>query len=191
MKQYMLFFLLLAAVACNNTQQASEQTGDSSATAPLNTVPGQAPPTTAVIDTPAVVAAFGLLKNDSLFLDKLDLLSESTYDIYDEERPVLIGDINNDRLPDAVMPFTIEGLRGSNDYTVYYAVMLNRGGRLQCDTVLYRGNKMSENMLSFTAISNGAIEGWELPGFHHPDADSIYVQYQFRNGKLAETVREN
>lgn len=189
MKQYMLFFLLLAVAACNNTQQASEQTGDSSATAPLNASPALS--TTAVIDTAAVVAAFGLLKNDSLFLDKLDLLSESTYDIYDEERPVLIGDINKDQLPDALMPFSIEGLGGGNNYTVFYAVMLNREGKLQCDTVLFRGSKMSENMLSFTAITNGAIEGWELPGFHHPDADSIYVQYQFRNGKLAETVREN
>jgi hypothetical protein len=181
MNKYLLCSLLLA-VACNAAQKGEEKR-DSSANSSVG-MP-------AVVDTAQVVAAFDLLKDDSVFLDKMDLLSEGTYAFYDEERPLLIGDINRDSLPDALMPFSIEGLGGGNNYTSHYAILLNQGGRLEYNSVLYRGNKLSENMLTFTGITNGVIEGWELPGFHHPEADSIYVQYAFRNGKLEETVREN
>lgn len=189
MKQFLLCSLLLAAAACNNTGQTATQGGDSSRR--VNNSPAHVEPTAAVIDTPAVIAAFELLKSDTLFLDKLHVRSETIYDFFDEERPLLIGDINNDQQPDALMPFALEGVGGGNYYEVYYAVFLNRNGALKMDTLLFRGSKRSETTLTLTGIANGAIEGWETARFPEEEGDSIYVQYQFRNGKLEETVREN
>lgn len=160
--------------ACNNAPSSQQGDGDANA-----------------IDTLQVITAFNELKNDTTFLYDLGLLTEGTYAFYDEERPLLIGDINRDSLPDALMPFSIEGMGGGNNYTAHYALLLNDNGRLVFNSVLNRGGKMAEHLITFTSITRGVIEGWKVPGMHEMEGDSVYVQYEYRNGKLEETVREN
>lgn len=143
-----------------------------------------------VIDTTAVLLAFKKASKTNLFGKELgfsydDDLSGS---IFDSERPILIGDLNGDHLEDAIMPFTIEGRDGGNNWDAHYAIFINKNGELHYKYSFNRGGDLAETQTFFKSIQNGVVHGMQEPGFHFSDGESSPVRFIYKNNRLSEVT---
>jgi hypothetical protein len=144
----------------------------------------------AIIDTNSVLSAFKITLENKQFMKELDFDSQDklTGSIFDSERPILIGDLNGDKLNDGIMPFSIEGREGGNNWEAYYAIFINVGGKLEYKYSFSRGGDLSEKQIDFKRIKDGFIQGMEVPGNKFPDGDSTSVKYMYRETDLSEVL---
>ncbi|MCT2563935.1 hypothetical protein [Chryseobacterium herbae] len=143
-----------------------------------------------IIDADAVLVAFNKAIRTDVFSKELDFNYKNKLDgsIFDLERPILIGDLNDDHLDDAMMPFSIEGREGGNNWDAYYAVFINNGGVLEYQYSFSRGGDLSETLINFTSIKDGFIKGMEVPGNNSSKEESTPVDYMYRNTDLSEVA---
>ncbi|PIF46252.1 hypothetical protein CLU96_3276 [Chryseobacterium sp. 52] len=143
-----------------------------------------------VIDNAAVLAAFKKTKETGQFKKELDIDYENGLggSIFDSERPILIGDLNGDHLDDAIMPFSIEGREGGNNWDAHYAIFINEGGELTYKYSFSRGGDLAETQINFKSIKDGIIKGMEVPGFHAEGGESTPVDYMYRDTDLSEVA---
>lgn len=181
MKSFRLFFYTTTASVLLACQQPTAKQPQNNT--PDSTAAGFIP------DTAAVISAFNRFTQSKTFAAQVAEKADGGV-IYDEERPILIGDLNNDGRSDAIMPFTMEGMGGGNNYVIYYAVMLNRNGALEPQQVLYRGSKTTPFVITLARMQQGVAEGWERPGAEYGHLDSIPVRYHFKDGALTELKDE-
>ncbi len=145
------------------------------------------------IDTTEVLASFKRTVKTDRFIKELQINGKDNSDgvIFDSERPILIGDLNGDHLDDAIMPFSIEGRGGGNNWDAHYAVFINKEGKLVYKSSFSRGGDLAERQIQFMSIKNGVIKGMEVPGFKFPEGDSVSVNYVYRKGELiASSVKK-
>lgn len=144
------------------------------------------------VDTTAVLTAFKKITKTDLFIKELGIESNDQDglggSVFDSERPILIGDLNGDHLDDAIMPFSIEGRGGGNNWDAHYAIFINNGGVLQYKYSFDRGGDLAETQTDFKSIKNGVIKGMEVPGFHFPEGKSTPVEYMYRSTELSELL---
>lgn len=138
------------------------------------------------IDTATVLNAFKKNIKTDQFIKELYMDSYAT--VFDSERPILIGDLNDDHQDDAIMPFSIEGRDGGNNWDTHYAIFINNNGQLEYKYSFARGGDLAEKQIDFKNIQNGVIHGIEVPGFHYPDGDSTSVEYIYRNSELSKVL---
>ncbi|SMC35239.1 hypothetical protein [Chryseobacterium sp. YR221] len=143
-----------------------------------------------VIDTTAVLMAFKKASQTEQFGKDLyfNLKDELSGSIFDSERPILIGDLNGDHLEDAIMPFSIEGRDGGNNWDAHYAVFINKDGQLKYQYSFDRGADLAETQTFFKSIEDGVVEGMIEPGFHVQEGESIPVNYIYKNNRLVEVT---
>jgi hypothetical protein len=145
-----------------------------------------------VVDTIAVLDAFKKITTTDLFIKELDIESNDQDglggSIFDSERPILIGDLNGDHLNDAIMPFSIEGRGGGNNWDAHYAIFINNGGTLKYKYSFSRGGDLAEIQINFKSIKDGFIKGMEVPGFHTTEGKSTPVDYMYRDTGLSEVL---
>ncbi|AZA83690.1 hypothetical protein C1637_14385 [Chryseobacterium lactis] len=139
-----------------------------------------------VVDTTAVLLAFKKASETKKFGKDLsfDIKEDLSGSIFDSERPILIGDLNGDQVDDAIMPFSIEGRDGGNNWDAHYAVFINKDGQLQYQYSFDRGGDLAETQTFFKSIKDGVVKGLEEPGFHFPEGESKPVSYVYKNNKL-------
>ncbi|WP_027372376.1 hypothetical protein [Chryseobacterium sp. UNC8MFCol] len=142
------------------------------------------------IDTTAVLHAFKNATKTKQFGEDVyyDIKDELSGSIFDSERPILIGDLNGDQLDDAIMPFTIEGRDGGNNWDAHYAIFINKGGKLSYQYSFNRGADLAETQTFFKSIENGVVKGVVEPGFHYPDGESTPVSFIYKNNRLSEVL---
>ncbi|QNK63460.1 hypothetical protein H7F33_02825 [Pedobacter sp. PAMC26386] len=128
------------------------------------------------IDTTTVLSSFKKTVKTARFIKELEM-DQDGGSIFDSERPILIGDINGDHLDDAIMPFSIEGRGGGNNWDTHYAIFINKGGKLEYKYSFSRGGDLAERQIQFMRIKDNLIRGAELPGFKFPEGDSVGVAY--------------
>ncbi|MBB6501162.1 hypothetical protein [Pedobacter cryoconitis] len=144
-------------------------------------------PIISVIDTNAVLAVFKRTAKTERFIKELGVKGNGGPDasVFDSERPILIGDLNGDHLEDALMPFSIEGRGGGNNWDAHYAVFINKGGKLEYQYSFSRGGDLGETQVDFINIKDGIIHGMEVPGIHSSEVDSTSVNYIYRKTDLS------
>ena len=144
-----------------------------------------------VIDTTAVLIAFKKASKTEPFTKELDFNDKNDFNgsIFDSERPIIIGDLNGDHLDDAIMPFSIEGRGGGNNWDAHYAIFINNGGTLTYQYSFDRGGDLAETQINFTSIKDGIIKGMEVPGFHADQGKSSPIEYIYRDKELSELLR--
>ena len=142
------------------------------------------------VDTTAVLLAFKKASKTDRFGKELGFsYNDDLYgSIFDSERPILIGDLNGDHLEDAIMPFTIEGRDGGNNWDAHYAIFINKAGTLQYQYSFNRGGDLAETQTFFKSIKNGVVHGMLEPGFHFSDGESSPVSFIFKNNRLTEVI---
>ncbi|MGU3375016.1 hypothetical protein [Chryseobacterium sp. M5A1_1a] len=193
------FSLLLATIviSCNSNEKAILKNKKINDTVRTNYIAAKKQKDTlvidkkvTVIDADIVLDAFHKTIKTDLFRKELDFNYQNKLDgsIFDLERPILIGDLNEDHLDDALMPFSIEGREGGNNWDSYYAIFINNGGVLEYQYSFSRGGDLSETIINFTSIKNGFIKGMEVPGNNSSKEDSTSVDYMYRNTDLSEVV---
>lgn len=139
--QLLPILMLLVTTSCRNENGKSKTTTEEKQT--IN------------IDTTKVLAVFDSLKTDSAFAQNTLIFGKGASDVsvYDGERPILIGDINNDGKTDALMPFSVEFEKDYTTYNkLYYAVLLNQNGILT-----WKGNFNREDFPSSYYFPNQAL----------------------------------
>ncbi|WP_223608078.1 hypothetical protein [Chryseobacterium sp. OSA05B] len=143
-----------------------------------------------VIDSMAVLIAFKKTITTDQFIKELDIDDPDGLggSIFDSERPILIGDLNDDHQDDAIMPFSIEGRQGGNNWDAHYAIFINNGGVLEYKYSFDRGGDLAERQTDFKSIKNGIIKGMEVPGFHSEEGNSTPVDYMYRPTDLSEVA---
>jgi hypothetical protein len=77
-------------------------------------------------------------------------------DEYEEGRSIVRGDLNGEGDEDAVVLYTLEGHRGTNQYVQYLAVFVNRRGRLMYTTHDVVGGK-NRRAIESVLIKDGKI----------------------------------
>lgn len=172
--------LFIMATACTNPDQnTTEVNGNANNGDTLNAA---SPSSVQAVDS-ALVAA---VVKDYVSTEKFrrDYEIDSIGEVYTDERPILIGDLNGDGHQDAIAPFTVEGAGGGNHYEIYYAVLINDGGNLKIKEEFVRGGKLSDYIINFESIDAGTVKGWKKPGFHSDNKDSIAVSYKLSGQKL-------
>jgi len=144
-------------------------------------------PIISVIDSNAVLTAFKRTAKTERFIKELGVKGNGGPDasVFDSERPILIGDLNGDHLEDALMPFSIEGRGGGNNWDAHYAVFINKGGKLEYQYSFSRGGDLGETQIDFINIKDGIIHGMEVPGIHSSEVDSTSVNYIYRKKDLS------
>ncbi|WP_131401708.1 hypothetical protein [Chryseobacterium sp. JM1] len=195
-KIYFPLLFTAVMVGCSPTEKTDLKNKKTNETVHIDTVPVKHKDTLVadvkipVIDTTAVLTAFNEAKRSKLFSKELDFNGINKIDgsIFDLERPILIGDLNDDHLDDAMMPFSIEGREGGNNWDTYYAVFINNRGVLDYKYSFSRGGKFSETLINFTSIKDGFIKGMEVPGNNSSKEDSTPVDYMYRNTDLSEVA---
>lgn len=141
-----------------------------------------------VIDTTTVLHAFKNATITKQFGEDVNynIKDELSGSIFDSERPILIGDLNGDQLDDAIMPFTIEGRDGGNNWDAHYAIFINKNGKLNYQYSFNRGADLAETQTFFKSIENGVVKGVVEPGFHYADGESTPVSFRYKNNTLSE-----
>lgn len=142
---------------------------------------------TPIVDTTAVLKAFKKNIKTDQFIKELGM--DSYASVFDSERPILIGDLNGDHLDDAIMPFSIEGRGGGNNWDANYAIFINNAGTLEYQYSFARGGDLAERQINFNSIKDGVIQGMEVPGFHSDLGESNPVEYIYRSKELSELLR--
>ena len=154
-KFYLLPILLLFCItSCQN------KNGETETIAAKEQIPD--------MDTAVVLAAFEELKNDSAFIKNCVEFQNGVSHIsfYNGERPLPIGDINQDGETDALIPFEVAYVSNYSRYSkLYYAILLNQNGKLN-----WIGNYDRENfpssyyypnqVLSIEKIEKESISGY-------------------------------
>ncbi|KFF11305.1 hypothetical protein IW15_16265 [Chryseobacterium soli] len=142
-----------------------------------------------VIDTIAVLTAFKKTVTTDQFIKELGIEADGLGgSIFDSERPILIGDLNGDHQDDAIMPFSIEGRQGGNNWDAHYAIFINNNGVLEYKYSFDRGGDLAERQINFKSIKNGIIKGMEVPGFHSEEGNNTPVEYLYRTTDLSEVA---
>ncbi|MDV7695521.1 hypothetical protein N6B72_01190 [Chryseobacterium soli] len=142
-----------------------------------------------VIDTIAVLNAFKKTVTTDQFIKELGIEADGLGgSIFDSERPILIGDLNGDHQDDAIMPFSIEGRQGGNNWDAHYAIFINNNGVLEYKYSFDRGGDLAERQINFKSIKNGIIKGMEVPGFHSEEGNNTPVEYLYRTTDLSEVA---
>ncbi|MFP3595570.1 hypothetical protein [Chryseobacterium sp. SIMBA_029] len=142
-----------------------------------------------VIDTIAVLTAFKKTITTDQFIKELGIEADGLGgSIFDSERPILIGDLNDDHQDDAIMPFSIEGRQGGNNWDAHYAIFINNNGVLDYKYSFDRGGDLAERQINFKSIKNGIIKGMVVPGFHSEEGNSTPVDYLYRTTDLSEVA---
>ncbi len=95
-----------------------------------------------------------------------------------------MGDLNQDGLDDALKAFTIEGRGGGNNWTLHYAVFLNKDHKLVYCNIFNRGGDWAERITTFVSIKNNMLIGYEEPANNFPELDTIPVQYIYKDKEL-------
>jgi hypothetical protein len=119
-KNYFPIILILLFLSCKNKVRNENQTK------PLKKQEGTCKDITIIhknttrtdsvistIDTGTVLSSFKSIVKTAQFRKELQLVKDGS--VFDSERHLLIGDINEDHLADAIMPFSIEGRGGGNN----------------------------------------------------------------------------
>nr|WP_315028698.1 hypothetical protein [uncultured Chryseobacterium sp.] len=143
-----------------------------------------------VIDTTAVLLAFKNATKTEQFGKDLDfnIKDELSGSVFDSERPILIGDLNGDRLDDAIMPFSIEGRDGGNNWDAHYAIFINKDGHLTYQYSFNRGADLAETQTFFKRIKDGVVHGVVEPGFHFQEGEITPVSFKYKNNRLSEVT---
>lgn len=197
-KKYFPLLLITIVLSCKPDQKTPQERKNTKDTIPghafmvKDTVTLTEEITRPAIDTTAVLAAFKKITKTDLFIKELGIESNEEDgpggSVFDSERPILIGDLNDDHLDDAIMPFSIEGRGGGNNWDAHYAIFINNGGVLQYKYSFDRGGDLAETQTDFKSIKNGVIKGMEVPGFHFPEGKSTPVDYMYRKTELSELL---
>jgi hypothetical protein len=75
---------------------------------------------------------------------------------YLEARKIVRGDLDGNGSQDLAVQYTIEGMKGSNNYTFFLAVFLNQNGRYTYQTHREIGGKNNRDV-TLKSIENGKI----------------------------------
>lgn len=194
-KRYCLLLLSTVIIGCRPNEKSVQDRKTIKDTIQTNVVIKDvkkpvADTATVRIDTAAVLNAFKKTIKTAPFMKELDFNSQDglSGSVFDSERPILIGDLNGDHLDDAIMPFSIEGRQGGNNWDAHYAIFINSGGRLTYRYSFSRGGDLAETQIDFKSIQDGVIKGMEVPGFHSEGGENIPVNYIYKNTGLSELV---
>ncbi|MFP3597012.1 hypothetical protein [Chryseobacterium sp. SIMBA_029] len=141
-----------------------------------------------IIDYKLVLVAFNKTIKTAKFSKELNFNYQDKLDgtIFDWENPILIGDLNDDHLDDAIRPFSIEGRQGG--WNAYYAIFINNGGILEYKYSFNRGGGLAERRIDFKSIKDGIIKGIGEPGFYSEEGNSTPVNYMYRPTGLSEVA---
>lgn len=131
-----------------------------------------------------------ILKNEdtgsSLYEGIQDALSNhSLYDFLRNNEPIITGDINHDHLPDALVPFTVEGRGGGNNWDSHIAVFLREKNGYHLQLIKNSGADLSPYVILWQRIINDTIWGMNVANnFEGTETDSIQVKYILQNDSL-------
>lgn len=109
-------------------------------------------------------AIFERLKADRKFQKEMGMKGEPYAAIENDYSQIIWGDLNNDSVSDALLPFRVYELEGgSNLVELYYAVFISKNQKLEYAYSYSRGNHwlLDFPVVTFNKIENGKIYGKE------------------------------
>lgn len=198
LKTYFSFLLITFILSCTPDKKTPQKTKETNDTIGSNAAVEKNNDTLAmevkktIVDTTAVLDAFKKITKTDLFIKELGIESNDQDglggSIFDSERPILIGDLNGDHLDDAIMPFSIEGRGGGNNWDAHYAIFINSNGTLKYKYFFSRGGDLAETQINFKRIKDRVIKGMEVPGFHSTEEKTTPIEYIYRDTDLSELL---
>lgn len=179
MKKYFLLLLLssISIMSCGQ-KKSQNQTHKKTATSPS--------PPQIKIDSAALLHAFQQLQSDNSFLKELGLAKAKTFSFSRQTLPPIWGDLNQDGNTDALVPFTVEGRGGGNNWDAHYAVFLQEENKWKYKSQIDAGGDWAKRILHFSQIKGGRILG-NLEGNSDKSLKLVGVEYHFINGQLTNT----
>ncbi|MCT2562118.1 hypothetical protein [Chryseobacterium herbae] len=194
-KRYFSLLLVATILSCSPNEKTSQQNKKITDTVHTNRIIIKNRKDTLLenkevpfIDYKVVLVAFNKAIKTAKFSKELNFNYQDKLDvtIFDWENPILIGDLNDDHLDDAIVPFTIEERQGG--WNACYAIFINNGGILEYKYSFNRGGGLAERRIDFKSIKDGIIKGIGEPGFYSEEGNSTPVNYMYRPTDLSEVA---
>lgn len=114
------------------------------------------------------------------------LTENSLYNFLHNDEPLIFGDMDRDGQPDALVPFTIEGRGGGNNWDAHYAIFIQQKDSFILKGIFDRGGDMADHLTTITKIENDTLKAINTLGESLPDADTSYTRYIFKKDSLIE-----
>lgn len=186
--KYLPILLLAVAFGCKNNNKPSEITENKPVEKQdtvIKKITEKEIPVSIALDTAEVLAAFKAFSQTEQFFN-VSQIKKDNGDLYNSERPILIGDLNGDGLDDAIMPFTIEGRGGGNNWDTHYAIFINTDKKLEYKSTFDRGADSDDMILHFKSIKKGVISGLKVNNDNLINRDDVPVKYAYKSGSLVK-----
>ncbi len=119
-------------------------------------------PSAATPDSAALVLAFQKASRSKRFMQHAWLRSGMHFTL-SEPTEFIIGDLNGDGAPDALVRFNVEGRNGGNNWDLHYAAFLKKGTEWDYTAMLDAGSSTRDGSLLHVSIVDGSVHGTWLP----------------------------
>lgn len=127
--------------------------------------------------------AFSQLGSQPQFLKDIDLQDDPQAKLYTEKSKIIQGDLDGDKIADALVSFSVEGRNGGNNSDAHYAVLLSKNGQWKYGGQLDAAAGSPEEVVDFTSIKDGQILG-NIINLQDQSIPEIPVKYLYQNGNF-------
>lgn len=111
---------------------------------------------------------------------------KNVYSVLKNNEPIVKGDINHDGIADALVPFTVEGRGGGNNWDMHYAVFIGGRKGFHLIGVFDSGGDWADRVTVFKKIKNDVIYAAEDPPNGDPAKASVPSKYILKGRQLVK-----
>lgn len=171
---FLLSFMILVSILCGCSETSMESRSTTGTTIGPKIALSQP-------DSADARVFFDSLMNDRTFKRNELFADEQAY-MERSDLPIILGDMNQDGLADALIPFAVVGRGGGNNWTSHYVVLLGTAaGKFRYAFTYNAGGDMAPETIVFKEITPEYIVGY-LRSNLYSDREPTPVRFVFRDG---------